>query len=101
MENNYLEIDSNKGNIYDDMSSGDHSFKALIKVIKAVLPKKVTPRELITYLQLIVNDVRNNKCGFNHSQKVSKAYEEVLANFGNIDLILTWIPDWIELISSR
>lgn len=101
MENNYLEIASSKQNVYDDMEIGNPGLQALIKVLKGVLPKKVTPVELITYLELIINDVRKEKCGFNNSKKVFEDFGKLLAYSGNIDMILTWLPGWLELIASK
>ena len=75
---------------------------SLINIMINTLPERVTPTELMVFLQFIVNDIRKGTCGFNHDPQIIESFKEMQEKYKqNIDMILTWLPDCIELLTSE
>ena len=79
---------------------GSREFDEFIEMLGIVLPDRVTPEELIVFMKFLINDIRNRNCGFLNSERFRELFEEYLEVSGSLDLWMTYMPSFVQAVSS-
>ena len=79
---------------------GLDSFENLLLMLGHILPNKVTPEELIVYLKFLIKDLKEENCGFKNSKQFKELFKKQLLQDQNVDYILTYFPNFIQLTAS-
>lgn len=68
----------------------------------SILSDNVTLDELVFNMELLIRDFEKEKCGFNNNSNTKKRFDElneIFKTYGNLPLILTYIPRYIDEIA--
>ena len=104
MANNYLDnvkqtfINPPRDIYYEGRDSGE--FDNFIKLLGYVLPNRITPEELIVFMKFLVKDIKDGTCRFLNSRAFKETFENYLNVSGNLDMWMTYMPSFIQSISS-
>lgn len=104
MANNYLDnvkqtfINPPRDVYYEGRDSRE--FDNFIKLLGYVLPNRITPEELIVFMKFLVKDIKDGTCRFLNSRAFKKTFEDYLDASGNLDMWMTYMPSFIQSISS-
>lgn len=104
MANNYLDnvkqtfISPPRDVYYEGRDSNE--FDNFIKLLGYVLPNKITPEELIVYMKFLVKDIQDRSCRFLNSKAFKQTFESYLDMSSNLDMWMTYMPSFIQSISS-
>lgn len=105
MANNYLEnvkqtfINPPRDVYYEGRDSRE--FDNFIRLLGYVLPNRITPEELIVFMKFLVKDIKDGTCRFLNSRSFKETFEDYLDVSGNLDMWMTYMPDFIQSISSK
>lgn len=104
MGNNYLEnvketfLNPPRDVYYEGRDSRE--LNNFIKLLGYVLPNRITPEELMVFMQFLVKDIKDGTCRFLNSRAFKEGFEDYLDVSGNLDMCLTYMPSFIQSISS-
>lgn len=104
MANNYLDnvkqtfINPPRDVYYEGRDSRE--FDNFIKLLGYVLPNRITPEELIVFMKFLVKDIKDGTCRFLNSRAFKETFEDYLDVSGNLDMWMTYMPSFIQSISS-
>ncbi len=67
-----------------------------IRMLGYIIPNKVTPEELIVYLEFLVHDIKDGVCRFNNSQGFKNEFESYMYRAGNLEMWMTYFPSFAK-----
>lgn len=75
-------------------------FDDFIKMIGYIVPNRLTSEELIVYIKFLINDIKNQTCGFHNSQVFEENFENYLLISKNLDMWMTYFPSFVQAFTS-
>ena len=76
-------------------------FDKFIKMLGYIVPNKLTPEELIVYLEILIKDIKEGTCRFSNSSMFKNIFQQYLKINHNFDVWMTYFPSFIEVFASR
>lgn len=75
---------------------GVEEFDDFLKMLGYILPNKLTPEELIVYLKILINDIKDKTCRFQNSQSFKELFEHYLLISNNLEMWMTYFPSFVQ-----
>lgn len=76
-------------------------FDSFIKMLGYVVPNKLTPEELIVYLEFLVNDIKDGVCRFQNSKAFKDAFKSYMYDAGNLEMWMTYFPSFAKAVTPK
>ena len=76
-------------------------FNLFREMVGLIIPNRITPEELVIYLEIITKDIKNNTCGFKNSKQYAECFENYIESTPNHELWMTYFPGFAKAISPK
>ncbi len=81
---------------YDGRNSNE--FDNFIRMVGYIIPNKVTPEELIVYLEFLIHDIKDGVCRFHNSKSFKEAFESYKLYSSDLEKWMTYFPSFSHAV---
>lgn len=81
-------------NYFEGLSS--QPFNTFLRLLGYIIPNKITPEELIVYLEFLIKDIKDGICRFQNSSVFKQEFENYRSESGNLEFWLTYFPNFMQ-----
>lgn len=76
-------------------------FDNFLKLVGYIIPNKINAEELSVYLNFLVNDIRNQNCGFHNSEGFKQLFTQFKNDSIGLDRWLSYLPDYLKRVTPK